>query len=236
MSAITQPASWSIRRFPQKGALPFTLILWCAYFLVVVGTTLVVAPYDGASSWSSRSVWDMATLLPLAGIAFAVGLSLTGFYLRVHVAHGQTRRRFMSQATLYLVVLAAALAALTTLGFVLEAALYRAKDWVWLLTERPLARTVDDYFAMFAMFLLEFAMWMVAGMLVAAGYRRLRTAGLLLTVPLALTMIVLTEDTLGGSDFIATSGHLRDIVTWFSVPSVLLGLVVSWALTRRTAV
>ena len=91
MSNRAHPINWSIRYFPEKGALPFALILWGAYFVVVMGGAVTTAIIRGGAFKDTYG--------------------------------------FMSQATVFLVVCSAALAAVTTLGFELEITLYRINDW-----------------------------------------------------------------------------------------------------------
>jgi hypothetical protein len=144
----------------------------------------------------------------------------------------------MNQATLFLVASSAALAALTTLGLALE------RSWYWIHNQEAVLPTEEahaivsaiDVPVVYATLWLEFGTWMTAGMLLAAGFRRLNVVGLLLTTPLAVTMIVLTEDGLGVAGYLGPSLQWQDIAVWFSVPGVLLGLAASWSLTRKIAI
>jgi hypothetical protein len=61
--------------------------------------------------------------------ALGYGFYLVNRLLAVCVAHGRTRREFLRSVALYVVVGGAALGTLLTLGFALEAVLYRAMDW-----------------------------------------------------------------------------------------------------------
>lgn len=238
MSNRVHPVNWSIRYFPQKGALPLTLILWGAYFLVVMGgavTTAIIRSDAFKDTYDeSISVWEWA--FPLVRvIGFVVGLLLIGFYLRLHIAHGQTRRGFMSQATVYVVVCSAALAALTALGFELELALYRANDWSYSVIADQYAYGPTRFPGVFFKVWAEFAVWMVTGVLVAAGFRRFRMVGLLLTIPLAVTMLALTADATN-SGRLTPSPELHQILIWPALASVVLSLTACWALTRRVPV
>jgi hypothetical protein len=239
MSNRAHPMNWSIRYFPQKGALPFTLILWGAYFLVVMGgavTTAIIRSDAFKDTYhESVSVWEWAFPL-VRTIAFVIGLLLIGFYLRLHVAHGQTRRGFMSQTTVFLVVCSAALAALTTLGFELEAALYRINDWSYVVMADQYTYGPNRFPGVYFKVWAEFAVWMVTGMLVTAGFRRFKMVGLLLTIPLAATMIVLTGDSTNSSYYLSPSFDLQKILIWPALASVALSLAACWALTRRVPV
>lgn len=241
MSSGTKALTWSIRRFPQKGALPLTVLLLCACFLVAMGSAFVTRPLDihvdgEPGPALAPSVWIGGVTVVWA-IAFVTGVALIGHYLRLHVAHGQTRRGFMSQATVYAVVLSGGLAALTTLGLVVEGALFRSYGWEYLQSELEYTtRSVSDLPGVFARLWLVFAMGVVAGMLVTAGLRRFGAGGVLLTIPLAVTMFVMVEDGPGTSHVLGPSFFWQDVAMWASVPSVLLGFAACWALTRKIAV
>jgi hypothetical protein len=240
MSNRAHPTNWSIRHFPQKGALPFALILWGAYFLVVVGGAITTAIIDGDASrgdWKGLSAWDWA--FPLMSIGgFVVGLLLIGVYLRLHVAHGQTRRRFMSRATVFVGVCSAALAALTTLGFELEIALYRANGGSHVEGAYRYMSGPDRFPGLYFTAWAEFAVWMVTGVLVTAGFRRFKLVGLLLTIPLAATMIVLTWDAMSPSNhhILGPSLDMQKSLIAPALASVALSLTACWALTRRVRV
>ena len=240
MSNRAHPANWSIRYFPEKGALPFTLILWGAYFVVVMGGAVATAILHRGAFWQgtyreSISVWEWAFPL-LRLIAFVIGLLLIGFYLRLHVAHGQTRRGFMSQATVYVLVCSAAFAALTTLGFELERAMYQSREWSYLVMADQYAYGPTRFPGVFFKVGAEFVMFMVAGMLIAAGFRRFKLVGALLTIPLAVLMMLLTSDAANSSHTFGPALDLPRILFWPAVASVVLCFAATWALARKARV
>jgi hypothetical protein len=237
MSNRVHPVSWSIRRFPQKGALPVTLILWAAVFVVVEGSTVAMGGPFGLDPWLAESVWISAVYPMMLAIGFAAGLSYA-FYLRLHVAHGQTREGFMSQAAVYLVVSSAALAVLTALGFVLEEAVYGARGWrdYYPMEEQYVINSAGDFPVVCARLWLELGTLMVAGLLVAAGYRSFRMLGVLLTIPLAVAMFALTSNAVGSAYIFSPSYEVQDILLWPALASILLTLGAIWSLTRRAQI
>ncbi|HEU5473709.1 MAG TPA: hypothetical protein VFV67_23935 [Actinophytocola sp.] len=225
--------TWSIARFPQEGANAFAVLLWLGYFLLIVGITVVVS----MTGTVGESIWGNATTLP-RWFAWGTGLWLTGSYLRLHVAHGSTRREFLQRSTVYLVAFAILLGCLITLGFLLEWALYAATGLRHPLATEPAALVTQ----ILPTYILIFGVWSAVGTLVAAGYRRLAGTGLLITIPVGVATVVLTEDALDtrylgkwiGFD-LSLIGSLPVGVA-IGVAGFLVALAGTWALCRDVAV
>lgn len=236
MSNVAQRRAWSIARFPEAGWLAMVVILWLGFFLVVEVITAGFAlfrPIDG-------SLWEPMTRLP-RWLAFGAGFQLIGGYLRIHVAHGQTRRGFMRQASVYLIAFAALLATLTMLGYLMELAVYRIAGWPQSFTRNYLFDSASQVAPILFTYGLVYLVWTVAGALIAAAFRRLHWYGLVVVTPFCLATIVGIELAVGARYFGPLT--IGDIGIQFpsSVPLALLlgiggfavSLAATWALVRH---
>jgi hypothetical protein len=231
---MTQHKPWSIARFPQEGTLLFTVLLWVAFFALIMVVTGAIAIFGEIRN----SVWEQATQLP-RWFAFGTGIWLTGVYLRVYVAHGQTRSDFMRRASVFVVAFAAVLAGLTTLGFLLELALYRMAGWSQTFSREYLFDSAGQIGPILLTFLLVYLVWTVMGALLAAAFRRLYWYGLLVAGPLAIVLVITTEAAVGSRYFPLLA--LVDVEVASSVPLALavgtggaaICLAATWALVRE---
>jgi hypothetical protein len=234
MSNVAPRRAWSIARFPEAGTLAMIVILWLGYFLLVQLITAGFAtfrPIDG-------SLWEPMTQLP-RWFAFGAGFQLTGVYLRLHVAHGQTRRGFMRQASVYLVAFAALLATLTMLGYLMELAIYRMAGWPQNFSRDYLFDSTSQVAPILFTYGLAYLVWTVAGALIAATFRRLHWYGLVVVAPFCLAIIVGIELAVGARSFAPLP--LTDIQFPSSAPLALLlgsggfaiSLAATWALVRN---
>lgn len=234
MSGYQQCRSWSIARFPEPGMLAFVVLLWVGYFAVVLAITVAIAIFGTVT----ESAWEKATQLP-RWFAFGIGIWLTGVYLRLYVAHGRTRREFIWRASVYMVVFATALAALTTLGYLLEMVVYRLAGWPQTLSWDHVFTSAGQVVPILAAYLLTFLVWTVAGALIAASFHRLYWFGLVITVPLGLLLVGTIEVAVGSRYLGPLTFIAIGSATSFSVASVLgvggflLGLAATWALVRN---
>jgi hypothetical protein len=234
MNRVAQRRAWSIARFPEAGSLAMVVILWLGFFLLVEVIAGVFSTYRTVDG----SLWEPMTQLP-RWFAFGNGLWLTGVYLRLHVAHGQTRRGFMRQASVYLVAFAALLATLTTLGYVMELAIYRMVGWPQSFSRDYLFDSTFQVAPILFTYWLVYLVWTVAGTLIAATYRRLHWYGLIVVAPFCLAIIVGIELAVGARYFAPLT--LTDIQFTNSAPLALLlgiggfavSLAATWALVRN---
>lgn len=233
MNNVAPRRAWSIARFPEPGTLAMIVILWLGFFLLVQLITAGFAtfrPIDG-------SLWEPMTQLP-RWLAFGAGFQLIGVYLRIHVAHGQTRRGFMRQASVYLVAFAAVLATLTMLGYLMELAIYRMAGWPQNFSRDYLFDSASHIGPILFTYGLVYLVWTVAGALIAATFRRLYWYGLVVVAPFCLATIVGIELAVGAR-YVAPL-TLTDIQFTSSVPLTLLlgiggfavSLAATWALVR----
>ena len=121
-----------------------------------------------------------------------MGGYLTHDVLELHLTHGQTRREFALMATVFVVVFAAFVALLMTVGFLLERVLYRVADWPHRLDNDHLYSSTVQVHAIFTEFWLMILIWTSAGALVGSAVYRNSNEGWL-AIPLALIPIGVGE-------------------------------------------
>lgn len=188
----TQPErALAIARHRIKEDVLGSLLVWGLFAAIVVVIGAGIAMLGTITS----SVWEQASQLP-RWYAGAVGVYFTAVYLPLYVAHGQTRREFARQIPPVIVLFAAVLALLMTVGFAVEATIYSAFDWPQDLATRHLYDAPTQLGLVFVEFTLLFAVWTVAGTVVGAGFYRHPLAGFALIAP-ALAAAVVTEAAVG---------------------------------------
>lgn len=234
MSNVAGRRAWSIARFPEAGSMAMVVVLWLGFFLLIQLITAGISIYRTVDG----SLWEPATQLP-RWFAFGTGLWLTGVYLKLHVAHGQTRRGFMRKASVYLVAFAALLATLTMLGYLMELTIYRLAGWQQRFTrDYLLFDSATQVAPILFTYGLVYLVWTVAGALIAATYRRLNWYGLIVVAPFCLAIVVGIELAVGAR-YVAPL--TMDIQFTTSAPLALLlgiggyavGLAATWALVRN---
>jgi hypothetical protein len=221
--------AWSVARFPQEGTLVFVALLWIGFFLVFFALIGTIAIFGSVG----ESIWEVSQRL-VRVFALGIGLWLTGGALTLHVAHGSTRRDFMRRCTGYVVVFAIMLGALTTLGFLLEAAFYRANGWT-----HPMPGPLGEDLSLAVRRILPtyaviMALWTAIGTMLAAGYCRIGRISLLITIPLGLATVVLTESALR-TRYSLPRPDLVDISLTVSFPAAVALTIAAAAATLTVA-
>lgn len=206
MTATTLPMN--IARHRIKIDVPGTVVLWIPFVLFVAVLVGLVA-YFGEIRTSG---WEKATQLP-RWYAGAIGVYMTALYLPVYIAHGRTRKEFLKQAPLAIVVTTTVLALLMTIGFGIEYVAYRIAGWPQTLSSTHLFESPTEFGLVFLEFWLAFAVWMVAGTFLGASFYRNPGLGFLL-LPVALLTVTLVEGSLGGN---ATVSALPPLLTLFDI-------------------
>lgn len=232
MSRHQHRQTWAIARLLFATHLPLLLVLWAIFAVIVVGVGIGLAIFNTVTF----SVWDGATKV-VRWFALGYGIYLIHHLLPTLIAHGQTRRTFMLQASLFTVVATIVLGALMTLGYVLETAVYRALDWQPALTAAQafisVGRLPMTFFTCLAMFLV----WTVSGALLGAGFYRAEELALV-TLPIALLLISAAGVAIGytGLPFIGIFIDRLDIPLAVAGPlsagAFLLGLWLIWVIVR----
>lgn len=163
---------------PLTDILWLTLMVWAGFLVVVAGIAVGIAVFDTVT----RSVWEPAA--QLAGwYAIFIGGYLSHDVLALHVTHGQTRREFAQHATIFIVVFAAVIGVLMTLGYLLERLLYRLTDWPHRLENEHLYSSTTQVPAILAEFWLMMLVWTATGAFVGASIYRFHNDGLLAIAP-----------------------------------------------------
>lgn len=171
---MTASAPTRLRQSPSpvptyliKEQLELALLLW-------IGVTIVVGIVIEVVSFSREieiSGWDQATQIARWYVLF-IGVHVGGSVLPLHVTHGQTRRDFMRQATIFVAVFAAGVSVLVTASFVLEAGLYRLADWPQAVESGQLYGSAMELHLVFVQSWLLTALWGAGGALIAAAWYR----------------------------------------------------------------
>jgi hypothetical protein len=227
MSATAGGRPWSIARLLLATHLPFMALAWVVFVAAVLLLTAGIA----VRGTITRSVWDPAVTV-VRWFALGYGLFLVNRLLAVYVANGQTRREFLRSVALFVVVAGAALAALLTLGFVLEAVLYRAMDWPHRVSTDRLFDSPTQYPLIFVNYWAMLAIWTTFGLFLAAGFYR--SGGWeLVVLPVALVLVVVTGYGIGfnGLPFIGATVAVADVPLAATLGLCLAGLLPGAALT-----
>jgi hypothetical protein len=232
MSDHADDRTWTIARLLFATHLPFLLLCWVVFAAAVLVLTIGI-DLRTTISWS---VWDPAASF-VRWFAFGYGLYFINRMLPVYLAHGRTRREFAGSMALFVLVAAAVVAALLTVGFVLEAALYRFMEWPHRIEPERLFDAPDQYPLVFLSYWAMLVIWMTIGLLLAAGFYR-SGGNELVVIVLALAMVVVTGYGIGfsGLPFIGTVVDVADVPLAGSLAIWLAGLLpgaaVTWALVR----
>lgn len=172
---------WPLLRVLLTAHVWFAAVLWLP--LMVLSALIVV----GIEIWGQvdRSVWHyLATQAP-RWLALGLAVDAINTYLRLHVAHGHTRRDFLRQLWPYLPAMAAALALMVTVGYQIERGVYALTGWPHALRSPALFGDSGNVLGTFGVYTLVFLLWAVVGAMVAAAFARDRLLGIL-TLPLGL--------------------------------------------------
>lgn len=177
-------------RFPSRllaANLYVALWLWGALVTIVALIVVGVAIFGEVTS----SAWEKGSLAP-RWYALFVGVGLITTFLPMYVAHGQTRRRFAVHAGITVSLMAPAVAAMITLGYLAERGIYHLVGWEQVLDRSHLFSEPTQLHLVFLEHLLELLTWMAAGTFISAGFYRWRAGGLL-TIPVGVALVVLTR-------------------------------------------
>ncbi|MFI6868982.1 hypothetical protein [Nocardia sp. NPDC050406] len=213
------------------------VIVWAGLLIVSLLVTVAVSFFRDItiSGWGVFvfiSPWYM----------LGMGVYVTAIYLPMYIAHGVTRRQCLSQALLFGLLLVTVGAALVTLGFGIERAVYAVADWPQALEAdaSALYTSADQYGWIFLGFWLGFAIFLAVGAAIAAAfYRRawggvggllLVVAGLILIVPAGMasaTNIPTKRILEQWADSVGTAAILTACVL-----AALAATAATWALVR----
>ncbi len=177
----------SLRRLkltsPLTDILWLTLLTWAGFMVVIVGIAIGIGRFGEVTS---------SVLEPAAQVAGWFAIFMGGYLnhdvLELHITHGMTRLEFAQLAGVFVVVFAAFVAFLMTVGFLLERMLYRVADWPHRIENDHLYSSGVQVHAVFAEFWLMSLIWTSAGAIVGSAVYRHGNDGWL-AIPLALIPI-----------------------------------------------
>jgi hypothetical protein len=225
-------------RWPMLGVLltahlSFAVILWLLLMVVSAAITL------GIATWGhiDQSIWHhVATQVP-RWFALGLGVDAITTYLRLHLAHGHTRRDFLRQLWPYLVALAAALALMVAIGYLVERGAYALADWPHRLAYSAIFHATTDFLGILGTFTLTLLLWTVIGALLGAAFTRNVLLGLA-TIPIGLLIILPTESLVGTTGIPLVREATADLRlpaltgVGLALAGAVLGCVVLWRIVR----
>lgn len=215
--------------FPTPGVLPFAALLWLGLFAVVVAGTFAIDRWGEVDT----STWAQASQPIRWGILF-LGVWVVQTYLAAYIAHGVTRRSFAQRTAGFAVALAALVAGLSTLGFVVEGWIYDLRDWRQEISDGHLFTDADHLPTIFGTYFLVFVLWCAVGVLNAVAFYRHEGGWGLVTVPVSVVLVMASEASLDGSYpgfVVEVAGFLEDVATPVGVALSVGCLAVVGALT-----
>lgn len=235
---MTTNLPMNIARHRIKIDAPGAVAIWIPFVLFVA---LVTGVFDFFGDIRS-SGWERASQLP-RWYAGAIGVYMTALYLPVYIAHGRTRREFLNQAPVAILVTTTVLATLMAIGFAIENLAYRMAGWPQTLSSTHLFESPTEFGLVVLEFWLAFVVWMVAGTFLGASFYRNPLLGFLM-LPVALLAATLVEGSLGGNatvsalpplltlfDFIPQSGTVgRALATAAGCSAI--GWLITWLVVR----
>ncbi|MFI6095341.1 hypothetical protein ACIA8G_07315 [Lentzea sp. NPDC051213] len=197
----------------------FSAMVAAGVFVFALVVTFAVSAFRGIEI----SAWNLVIAQIARWYLLFVGVYVIHNVLPIAVAHGRTRREFLAATAGFTVVVAAAMALLAWLGFVVEGGLYALMDW-----------RADEHGSLAGIFLM-FLVWCGVGAFIAAAFDRFGAGGLL-SVPIGLVLVVTTGVLIPGSGelpFIRTIPAVLG-TGWYAVSLLawLVALAGTWAIAR----
>ncbi|MEV6302047.1 hypothetical protein AB0M02_21715 [Actinoplanes sp. NPDC051861] len=218
---------WPITRYLLSTHYIFLILILVGFYAAcgVLLTTVALL------SNISISTVDVAAQV-LCWLALAYGTSATTT-LGTVLVHGRTRREFLAQYPAYLGLSALTLAALITLVYAGETALYSAFDWPQKLQDHRVYESASDYPVIFVTYLSMLLMWLLAGAVIGAGIYRWEANGIVVTVPFAAVVLLVTG---GFNGFFSLVPFLRAGTTDLAVilAVTLVAAAATWAVFHGT--
>jgi hypothetical protein len=216
--------------------LPF-LVVMLPLYLVGVGLFITAFAVFGTVSASFLDIGSQV----LRWIVLGYGIHLTYGLLPVFLVHGETRREFLAQVPVFLVVTSTVLAALLCLAYWGETALYDAAGWAQQVSEDRLYGSASEYGLVFLSYWGMFVVWSIVGAFIGAGFYRSDVLGLG-TLPVALVLVGVAGFGIGFNQlpWVDVSFGVDNV----SVPATialcaacaLAGLVLVWTVVRDVPV
>ncbi len=203
--------------------------LWGIVALVAVVLTVVFDRVDRVEA----STWETLDQGP-RWFLFAMSIALVVGYLPAHVANGMTRRSFTVALAATAAVTTVGYAGVTTLGYVVERAVFGARGWPTDPRGEHLFTSTDQLGAVAVENVVALAVYAASGMLVGASYYRAGAWWGTLALPLTVGPVLVAESVLR-TGWVGTA--LEPLTGGAGLPAwlgVLLCLLLAAALVTAT--
>ncbi|BEL04948.1 hypothetical protein Q0Z83_031390 [Actinoplanes sichuanensis] len=172
---------WPILRFLSSEHLVFLFLFLAAGYLL----TVLVVPVFGLFRPVTLSAVDIAGQVVFwLAVGYGYGAATL---LSTVVSHGRSRREFAAQYPVFQLLTAIVLAALITVVYAGEAALYRVVGWTRHLQDQRIFEA-GDYPLIFVAYLCMLMSCLVAGAFTATGFYRWESGGVLVLLPAAAVL------------------------------------------------
>jgi hypothetical protein len=214
--------------------LPFTAMLFALFMAVVLvlTTILVLANAD------VDNIMQLASVQVPRWLLFGLGIDVVSNYLRMHLAHGRTRREFAGQALLHTVILSGSTAVLIAVGYLLEFGLHGLAKAAGRVSRMKQPYGPHDFPEILGTYWLSLLLWTVAGLVIGLGFFRSTAFGVL-TIPagVAIALPSVTTDPGAGLPFLGNvfTGLGLGAGEMIAAGAVLLvvGAGLVWAFVRE---
>ena len=178
MTASTWRTTAELLRTQRISLASFWLII-----VVVFGTIAVISSF--VADDMTTSVWIGGARWAPQYYAAVLGILNTALSLRVHVAHGVTRRRFSWAGIVFGVIVCLGFAVISEAGFGLERILYDAKGWEQFGETPDVLAGPGVIIASTLSFAILYSVYYFSGWAIASAFYRLGALrGVLLIIPL----------------------------------------------------
>ena len=176
---------WPIARYLFSTHYPFLILILLGFYLACAVLLTVVSLLTDV-----RISTVDASAQVLTWLCLGYGASATSM-LSTMMRHGRTRREFLLQYPLFLLALAATAAAVITLVYAGEAAVYRALDWGQELQKHRVYESATDFPAIFVSYLSVLLIWLVVGAMLGTAFYRWE-GNAVLVLPIAAVVVLVT--------------------------------------------
>jgi hypothetical protein len=224
---------WPTLRIMLTAHFTWAMVMWLT---MMVGSTIISGVAAGFSR-VDESIWHYVATIAMPWIALSFGIDAVNTYLRLHLAHGRTRADYLRQLLPYFLVIAGILAALATLGYLIEGGIYTLGGWAHSVPRVGMIHGDTDVLGIFFGFLVSVLPWAVGAAFLGIAFTRNILLGLVAT-PLALLLVAPGELLVGFSSFPVFQllndglGLGSGAVVLIALGEITLACVAIWAVLR----
>ncbi|GAA4456358.1 hypothetical protein [Phytohabitans houttuyneae] len=226
-------------RAQLRAGLPMVAGYWAIMIAIYAAIITVVATVGD----TDVSIWATSGGSAPKYFLLAVGVMLTTVYLPAYVGNGVTRRDFTLGASLYILAVAGVYAAIMTLGFVVEHAIYTSADLMGGLTDPYPVRAFGDGLETLVAELLVGIVYLCCGWVMGTCFYRYGSWWGIGLIPVTVLPAVVTEigfDSLwlgyGINKGFGIDRPPLGVGVLMGVASIAVAWVANIALTRSVAI